>query len=66
MQREGNTISLCISDTGIGIADDINMNNSLTLGLRLITLLSQQLDGKLTINRRDPTEFTLDFPVTDN
>ncbi len=60
------TIRLGISDNGIGIPDHVSMSNSATLGLRLITLLSQQLDGKLTINRRDPTEFNLEFPMTDN
>ncbi|MFZ6751010.1 PAS domain S-box protein [Undibacterium sp. Ren11W] len=63
---EHNQILLIVSDNGAGIPDDLDIENIETLGLRLVTLLSQQLNGILTIQRRDPTTFTLEFPLLDH
>ncbi len=65
-REENNKIHLVISDTGIGISNDLNIDNIETLGLRLVALLSQQLDGILTINRQNPTRFSLEFPLITN
>ena len=63
---DNDKILLVISDDGAGIPETLDINNVETLGLRLVTLLSQQLDGTLTINRRDPTRFSIEFPITEN
>jgi len=57
-------VLLVIADNGIGIPDSLDFNGGATLGLRLVTLLAQQLDGTLTINRHNPTRFSLEFPGT--
>jgi two-component sensor histidine kinase len=56
-------VLLVVSDDGIGIRDDLDIEKSDTLGLSLVTLLSKQLNGKLSIQRKGPTRFSLDFPV---
>ena len=59
-------IELVISDNGVGIPETLDFNSVDTLGLRLVTLLSQQLDGTLTINRHNPTRYSIAFPITQN
>lgn len=56
-------VRLEVSDDGVGISEDADFAQSETLGLSLVTLLSKQLEGRLTIKRARPTRFTLDFPA---
>src|SRR5659263_70088 len=63
--KENNMIQLSISDDGIGIPKDLDIRNAKTLGLALITALSEnQLDGELIINREKGTEFQINFRGT--
>jgi PAS domain S-box-containing protein len=57
---------LVVSDDGVGIPENLDIEQTGTLGLSLVTLLSQQLGGKLTIQRNQPTRFALDFPLPDS
>lgn len=54
---------LTVSDNGIGIPEDFDVENSETLGLQLITLLAKQLEGELVLRRNSGAEFTLKFSV---
>jgi two-component sensor histidine kinase len=50
-----------VKDNGVGIPGNINIESAETLGFQLIAMLSDQLSGKLTVNRKDGTTFTLTF-----
>lgn len=52
---------LKVVDNGIGIDEDSLSGDS--LGLRLVEALSDQLEGSLQINHREPTCFTLEFAI---
>lgn len=54
-------ILLAVSDDGIGIAPDFDLQQTNTLGLQLVHLLADQLGATLTINRINPTRFELLF-----
>ena len=55
-------IQISISDNGIGIPKDLDIRNTRSLGLKLITSLAEsQLHGKITLNRENGTEFQIDF-----
>lgn len=55
-------IELRIKDNGVGISQNIDLNNPATLGLQLIDdLVTRQLRGKLILNRGDGTEFIISF-----
>ena len=58
--NDGN-IELQISDNGIGMDGDPLSGESKTLGLRLVTMLSQQLKGKITYNGQRGSLFTIIF-----
>lgn len=60
--KDNNMIQLLISDDGIGISKDMDIQNTKSLGLHLVTALAEgQLQGKIIINRERGTEFQIDF-----
>jgi PAS domain S-box-containing protein len=56
-------VVLSVSDDGIGIPESLDLTQTTTLGLQLVTLLADQLGGELAIQRAAPTRFALRFPV---
>lgn len=54
-------VELSVSDDGRGIPPDTDLSRSDSLGLQLVHLLTRQLHGKLDVQRRNPTRFTLRF-----
>jgi two-component sensor histidine kinase len=48
---------------GIGIPEDLKIEDLDSLGLQLVTSLVDQLDGELQLKRNNGTEFTIKFPV---
>jgi PAS domain S-box-containing protein len=56
-------VTLSVSDTGIGVPEHVNIADTGTLGLQLVSLLADQLGGTATMQRSNPTRFTLQFPL---
>jgi PAS domain S-box-containing protein len=52
---------LVISDNGIGLPEKININKIKTLGLLLVNSLTEQIDGKISIYKKDGTQFKIIF-----
>jgi two-component sensor histidine kinase len=53
---------LTVADNGIGIPADLDVRETKTLGLRLITILAEeQLQGKIELDRTKGTEFRIRF-----
>lgn len=55
------TITLSIQDDGVGFPDHIDFQNTESLGLQLVCLLTKQLDGSLELERNQGTLFRLTF-----
>jgi PAS domain S-box-containing protein len=53
--------SLRVSDNGIGFPANIDFRNSRTLGLRLVNILCNQLDGSIVLDKSLGTEFIINF-----
>ncbi len=53
--------TLIVSDNGCGIPENIDFKNSSTLGLQLVTILVDQLDGEIKLKRDRGTEFIICF-----
>ena len=53
---------LKISDDGIGMPADINIDEPETLGLSIIKMITDQLYGTLSLDRENGTSFTLVMP----
>ncbi len=56
---------LTVSDNGVGIPESFSLENSETLGLQLISILVDQLEGKLELKTDSGTEFIIRFAVPD-
>ena len=54
---------LSVSDNGVGIPEELDLAQTGTLGLQMVSLLADQLGGTITIRRANPTRFVLRFPV---
>ncbi len=60
---ENNKLQIIVSDDGIGIPDELDINNASSLGLQLVMLLSEQISAELSIRRKNPTSFSIIVPV---
>jgi two-component sensor histidine kinase len=54
---------LVVRDNGIGFPDEIEVRHTESLGLQLVVMLTEQLQGTIALERADWTTFTLTFPV---
>ncbi len=63
MEKTNNNYFLKVSDNGKGLPEDIDIENSDSLGLQLVSALNAQLHGKLSISSDNGTTFEIVFPV---
>ncbi|OEC87569.1 MULTISPECIES: PAS domain-containing sensor histidine kinase [Methanobacterium] len=54
-------LELIAADNGIGLSDDINFGNIQTLGLQLVNMLINQLEGSVELERNGGTAFRIRF-----
>ena len=59
----GQRATLTVRDTGVGFPEGVDFRTTDSLGLQLVCLLTEQLQGTLTLTRRAGTEWTLTFPL---
>jgi PAS domain S-box-containing protein len=52
-----------IFDNGVGVSEDFEIENSKGMGLQLVNMLTQQLDGKIVVKQENGTRFNLIFPL---
>jgi len=57
--------SLAISDNGNGIPENMELGRTESLGLQLVSILVDQLDGKIEIKREQGTQFRITFNITE-
>ncbi len=54
-------VSLAVWDTGVGVPEGFDVCHTNSLGLQLVSLLTEQLGGTLALDRRQGTSFVLTF-----
>ena len=57
------TANITVSDDGVGVPADFSIETAGGLGTQLVYMLTQQLNGSITINKEKGTSFTISFPV---
>jgi PAS domain S-box-containing protein len=62
-RRPDNEALLSVSDDGIGLPDHVDIENTQTLGLQLVGLLVDQMDGVVSVRRSNPTAISVRFPI---
>jgi len=58
---DGNDLTLVFTDDGVGLPEAIDIHNTETLGLQLVTLLVKQLRGNIELDRSNGTRFNIRF-----
>ena len=57
----GEMFSLTIKDNGVGLPDSFSLDSENSLGMFIVRLLVEQLDGSIEISRQNGTAFTILF-----
>ncbi len=58
-----NTRALIVNDNSIGLPENLVFRNSSTLGLHLVSVLTQQLKGSIELDKTKGTKFKVTFPI---
>jgi PAS domain S-box-containing protein len=61
LKSPNDQFELTVCDNGIGFPEDLNFRNTKTLGLRLVLMLIDQLDGTIELYRGHGTKFKIHF-----
>ncbi|MBD2296782.1 GAF domain-containing protein [Anabaena sphaerica FACHB-251] len=63
LHNSSNNIELTVQDNGIGLPDGLDWRNTNSLGLSLVyDLVTEQLEGNITVERNQGTLFHIEFP----
>ncbi|TGK07023.1 histidine kinase [Leptospira semungkisensis] len=67
LRKNGNTISMEVSDNGIGLSSELNQISTPSFGLTLVQVLTKQLKGKLDFSgsKGTGTNFQIRFDLPD-
>ena len=63
LTKKGNKINLKVSDNGVGLPDNLDVENTDTLGLQLVYILVSQLDGDIKVINKKGTTFLFNFTI---
>ena len=55
---------LVVADNGVSIPETVDFRNTTSLGLQLVTVLSGQINGTISLSKAEGTEFIITFPET--
>jgi two-component sensor histidine kinase len=58
---DNNKYSMCISDNGVGISEDIDPEKTDTFGMQLIKYLTKQLKANIELDKSNGTTYNLTF-----
>lgn len=61
LQLDGEKYVLVISDNGVGFPEGLDFQNTGTLGLRLVNILVNQINGVITLDKSEGTSFKIVF-----
>lgn len=56
-------VVITFQDNGVGLDEFIDVDTSKGLGLMLVSALTKQINGKISIERNDGTKFILEFDI---
>ncbi len=61
-----NKAKIQIRDNGVGVGEDLVLEETHSMGLRIVRILTEQLGGTIEISQKKGTSFTLMFNLTDD
>ncbi len=66
LKEEKERIHLKVSDNGKGLPENLDLKNPKTIGFKLISILTKQLDGEVEMHSNTGTEFHVTFQKSQN
>jgi len=57
------SVEMAVSDTGIGFPEDLDFMDTKSMGMQLVVILVDQLEGTIDLKRSNGTEFIITFPA---
>lgn len=66
LRKSGKYVTLEVADDGAGLPADFNLANTNGLGVTLLNVLTQQLNGEINFRSNGQTNFRLQFPLPVN
>jgi len=61
LRDDNNKFKLTVSDNGIGFPRDVDFQQTESLGLQLVRILTDQLSGSIELHRSSGTKFIITF-----
>ena len=61
LSKNGETVSLIVMDDGVGVPEAMDIEQTDTLGLQLVSTLVEQIEGKMNLDRTKGSKFTITF-----
>jgi len=61
-ETDDDMLTLVVKDNGTGFPEDLDYENTKSLGLRLVNMLTRQLDGTIELDGSGGAEFRITFP----
>ncbi len=63
LHRSGNCLTLRVGDDGVGLPENIKLDSRETLGFRLVSSLTEQMQGQVDVERNNGTTFIVRIPL---
>ena len=63
LRRAAHQVTLSVRDTGVGFPPAFDVRRTDSLGLKLVSMLTEQLEGTITLECDGGTTLTLAFPL---
>ncbi|HEX9868369.1 MAG TPA: histidine kinase dimerization/phosphoacceptor domain -containing protein [Candidatus Tectomicrobia bacterium] len=64
LRAEGGHVTLSVRDTGVGFPADVDFRHTESLGLQVVSMLTEQLGGTITLACQAGTTFAVTFPYS--
>lgn len=61
VKKSKDQLSIVIADNGKGLPENIDFRNTESLGLQLVVTLVEQINGKISLETKKGTKFTIEF-----
>jgi two-component sensor histidine kinase len=62
LRAQAGHVTLSVHDTGVGFPADLDFRHTESLGMQLVSMLTEQLGGTITLTRECGTAFAVTFP----
>ena len=63
--KKSNQYKLVVSDNGLGFPENVDFRNTGSLGLQLVNILVEQLEGTIELKKGEGTVFKMFFKEND-